>query len=297
MSGADDGSGTSDPRDPYDSDPHDSDPRDSDSRDSDSSDPGSFDPNSLSDADIEAELERFQQELEKGVPFGRADGIPSAGSDESSHPSHAGEPGTSDRPESVGHAQRADDATESGAGGATEPDDAMGPAIGGAANFEDELQGLLGNKAKIAMLITRLASAELLSAFCRMAQVDADCMDGEQGAMAVLRDLDGDAPETAAEDITSVVSGMAVVLAVNRADKLQATLYLGGQAGQDFAPPLLFTSTAPVVEDLMLGICSIDDLRSQGASLKRSMDLDEEAAMSIIAANTHHRRGSDPHRE
>ena len=60
------------------------------------------------------------------------------------------------------------------------------------AAFDDELQGLLGNKAKAAVLITRVASARLLAAFCQLSDVSADCIGSEEGAVAILRNLDGD---------------------------------------------------------------------------------------------------------
>ena len=90
--------------------------------------------------------------------------------------------------------------------------------------FEDELQGLLGNRAKTAVIITRLTSPQLLAAFCQISDISAQCVGSEQGAVAILRNLDGDGPEAAARDITTVVAGMPVILAVNRADKLEAIL-------------------------------------------------------------------------
>ena len=106
-------------------------------------------------------------------------------------------------------------------------------------SFDDELQGLLGNRAKVAVIITRLASARLFAAFCQLSDISAQCLASPQGAVAVLRNLDGDGPEAAIKDLTTVVSGMPAVLAINRADKLEATMYLQGKVGQTFAPPVL----------------------------------------------------------
>lgn len=158
-------------------------------------------------------------------------------------------------------------------------------------SFDDELQGLLGNKAKSAIIVTQLASADLLAAFCQLSDVSATCLNHAQGAVAVLRNLNGDGPEAAARDLTTVVSGMPVVLAVNRADKLEATLYLKGQAGQGFAPPLLFTETPPFVEDLMLGIATVDDVVAQGVKAVDSGSLDRETALQVIAEHTRFGRG------
>lgn len=178
----------------------------------------------------------------------------------------------------------ADDAGAADSGQAQEADTA--------AAFDDELQGLLGNKAKAAVLITRVASARLLAAFCQLSDVSADCIGSEEGAVAILRNLDGDGPEVAARDLTIVVSGMSLVLAVNRADKLEATVYLQGKPGQTIAPPLLFTSTAPFVEDLLLGITDEDGLIGTGMKVEQSADLDHDQAMAVIAEYTKFGRGS-----
>lgn len=167
----------------------------------------------------------------------------------------------------------ADDAGAADSGQAQEADTA--------AAFDDELQGLLGNKAKAAVLITRVASARLLAAFCQLSDVSADCIGSAEGAVAILRNLDGDGPEVAARDLTIVVSGMSLVLAVNRADKLEATVYLQGKPGQTIAPPLLFTSTAPFVEDLLLGITDEDGLIGTGMKVEQSADLDHDQAMAV----------------
>ena len=125
-----------------------------------------------------------------------------------------------------------DAAADSPAGDAGAADSGQAQEADTAAAFDDELQGLLGNKAKAAVLITRVASARLLAAFCQLSDVSADCIGSEEGAVAILRNLDGDGPEVAARDLTIVVSGMSLVLAVNRADKLEATVYLQGKPGQ-----------------------------------------------------------------
>lgn len=159
-------------------------------------------------------------------------------------------------------------------------------------SFDDELQGLLGNRAKVAVIITRLASARLFAAFCQLSDISAQCLASPQGAVAVLRNLDGDGPEAAIKDLTTVVSGMPAVLAINRADKLEATMYLQGKVGQTFAPPVLFTSTAPFVEDLLLGITDVQGVRDSGVETVDSASLTRDDAMKILAEHTRFGRGS-----
>ncbi|WP_236036737.1 hypothetical protein [Bifidobacterium simiiventris] len=184
-----------------------------------------------------------------------------------------------------------DDSSDPHDDGVASADTAGGDRTDLSAQFEDELAGLLGNKAKVAVVITRIASAELLAAFCQLSDISADCIGSPDGAIAVLRNLDGDGPEAAARDMTIVVSGMSVILAVNRADKLEATLYLQGKPAQTFAPPILFSATPPFVEDLMLGISTLTDLKKQGVKIVASSDYDHDAAMKILAEHTKFGRG------
>ncbi len=84
---------------------------------------------------------------------------------------------------------------------------------------------------------------------------------------------------------------MVVILAVNRADKLEVSMIMQGQVGQTFAPPVLFSSTPRFVEDLMLGIVSLNQLKTQGFEVVESADLDHDQAMQILADHTKRGRG------
>ena len=136
------------------------------------------------------------------------------------------------------------------------------------------------------------SSARLFAAFCQLSDISAQCLASPQGAVAVLRNLDGDGPEAAIKDLTTVVSGMPAVLAINRADKLEATMYLQGKVGQTFAPPVLLTSTAPFVEDLLLGITDVQGVRDSGVETVDSASLTRDDAMKILAEHTRFGRGS-----
>lgn len=152
--------------------------------------------------------------------------------------------------------------------------------------FDEELEGLLGDKAKLAMLCTRLQDADLLAAFCSLADISAQCVQANEGAVAVLRGLDGNAPESAAQDLTKVVTGLSALLVVNRADKIEATVYMGGQAGEQLPPPFVFPTLAPFVEDMMLGISTMDGLRESGVDIVDTNSIDHDGALSIIARHT-----------
>lgn len=152
--------------------------------------------------------------------------------------------------------------------GAAQPhtDGDAGDGILGA-DFEDELQGILGNKAKCAVLCSHLASAELFAAICRLADVDALCVDDSYGAVAILRDLEGNAPETAAHDLTTVISGMDALLVVNRADKIEASVYADGETVEQIPPPFVFPTLAPFVEDYMIGLVDVAGIEAQAGEI------------------------------
>ena len=156
--------------------------------------------------------------------------------------------------------------------------------------FGEALKQALGDKRGIRRFAD--ATVPLDEALAKaVVDISAQCVGSEQGAVAILRNLDGDGPEAAARDITTVGAGMPVILAVNRADKLEATLYVEGESGQTFAPPVLFTSTASFVEDLMLGITDLDGLKDSGLTIVDSADLDRDDAMKVIAEHTRFGRG------
>ncbi len=149
--------------------------------------------------------------------------------------------------------------------------------------FDSELQGLLGNKAISAVLITQLGAAELLAALCALSDISARCIGSEIGAVAVIRNLDGDGPEAAAREITTVVSGLSVVLAVNRADKISSHLWMDGKEGQEFAPPVMLMSAPEFVEDLLIGSTTVAQLESEGHTIVDSGSIDHGGAYDILA--------------
>ena len=229
----------------------------------------------FSDEELEAALAGFEKEFENDTDTGDDDQADSAADAKSI--------------DNGADTQAADDISSSVADAVNE---AMADVVDPSAGFDNELAGLLGDKAKMALIVTRIASADLLAAFCQLSDISAACIGANQGAVAVLKNLDGDAPEAAAKDLTTVVSGMPAVLAINRADKLEATMYLQGKVGQTFAPPVLLTSTAPFVEDLLLGITDVQGVRDSGVETVDSASLTRDDAMKILAEHTRFGRGS-----
>ncbi|MCH4160909.1 MAG: hypothetical protein LKF41_02565 [Bifidobacterium sp.] len=236
-------------------------------------DSGSDDDFRLSDEEINAAMAGFEQELQ---------------AQEDSDKQEPNLPADAEHVDNRQASSGIQSSTESGHDNSSPDADSLEGS-----DFDDELEGLLGNKAKIATLITRLSSAELLAAFCHLAGIAASCVDTPEGAFAVLRDLTGNEPEEAAADLTSVISGLSAVLAVNRADKLEAKLWMNGTEGETFSPPVLFASTSSCVEDLLIGASNLSMVQVDGYSVNDTDDLDDESAMEII--NRHTRPGFTDH--
>ncbi|WP_418969785.1 hypothetical protein [Alloscardovia omnicolens] len=149
--------------------------------------------------------------------------------------------------------------------------------------FEAELDGIIGNKAKIAIIITNLASAHFLAALCRVMDVDARAVRFTTGAGALLADTQGSAPEDVAHALSESMSGLFVVLCVNRADKISITQWFNGQNVQKMAPPMFFNVLDPTIEDLMIGSQTPADLDMAGYEQVESSDFaTEDEAMEFI---------------
>lgn len=163
------------------------------------------------------------------------------------------------------------------------PDD---PTAGGGSaldeSFDDQLQGILGNKARQALLVTNLSEPGLLAAFCVMAGIDATCIGASTGAVALLHDTADQGPEEAARRLTTLVTSLSVVLVVNRADRLEAHVWLDGKQGEKIAPPLLFMQVDTVVEDLVISQATPDTLREDGRTVVETSSMDRHQAWTTI---------------
>lgn len=172
----------------------------------------------------------------------------------------------------------------SGTGSATKDDLPDDPTAGTSSgeSFDDQLQGILGNKARQALLVTNLSEPGLLAAFCVMAGIDATCIGASTGAVALLHDTADQGPEEAARRLTTLVTSLSVVLVVNRADRLEAHIWLDGTQGEKIAPPLLFMQVDSVVEDLVISQATPDTLREDGRTVVETSLMDRDQAWTTI---------------
>lgn len=150
------------------------------------------------------------------------------------------------------------------------------------ASFEEDLEGLLGNKAKVAMIITYVEPAQLLAAFCKMADVSAKCFDEEQGAVAILKNLKDNGPEEDVKEFVDFFRGMDVMLIVNRADKITAKIYQNGVEPQEIVAPMALAVWSRRVEDLAICMETVDTLAKQDVTMYDSDDLSDFAAYKIF---------------
>lgn len=150
------------------------------------------------------------------------------------------------------------------------------------ANFEEDLQGLLGNKAKVAMIIAYVEPAKLLAAFCKMANVSARCFSEEQGSVAVLKNLEGNGPEEDVKKFVEFFFGMDVMLITNRADKITAKIYQAVKEPQEIVAPMALAVWSRDVEDLAICMENADSLEKRGLEMFNSDDLSDLEAYKIF---------------
>jgi len=144
-------------------------------------------------------------------------------------------------------------------------DDADGTLDG--VEIPDDLSGLTGSSdPDLVVLITQVAGAEPLAAACSLAQVEADVVATDVGALAVLRDRTGDAPAHAAAALTTLVKGVPLVLVERRGEQLAMTRWADGAAGDQLAPGLVLGGAPEELEDLLTGATTVADLPGVVAS-------------------------------
>ncbi|MGI5190770.1 hypothetical protein ACQEVI_21705 [Promicromonospora sp. CA-289599] len=125
----------------------------------------------------------------------------------------------------------------------------------------DDLSSLTGSgEPEFAAIITQIAGAEPLAAASSLAQLDLDAVPTSVGAVGVLKDLAGDAPEQAAAAISQLVRGVPLVLVTRTGEQMTAVRFADGVRGDELAPGLVLGGAPESVVDLLTGATSVDDL-------------------------------------
>jgi hypothetical protein len=124
----------------------------------------------------------------------------------------------------------------------------------------DDLSSLTGSgEPEFAALITQIAGAEPLAAASSLAQLDLDAVPTSIGAVGVLRDRSGDAPERAAAAISQLVRGVPLVLVTRTGEQMTAVRFADGVRGDDLAPGLVLGGAPESVVDLLTGATTVAD--------------------------------------
>ena len=130
----------------------------------------------------------------------------------------------------------------------------------------DDLSGLSkfgGETASVptlAIVLTQVAGAEPLAAACALAKVETDVFATAVGAVAVCRDLTGDAPARDAAAISQVVRGVPAILVERREGQLTASRWQDGVRGEDLPAGLVLDGAPAELEDLLLGATDLAQL-------------------------------------
>lgn len=148
-------------------------------------------------------------------------------------------------------------------------------------SFEDTLEGLTGQKARSAIIITYCEGADLLSAFCKISQIPSICVMTGTAAVALLKNLDNDEPEAAVLRLSDLLGDMEMILIVNRANKLETSMYKYGEKRDAFLPsPVALTFLSEEVEDVVLGLKTMKDFHPSVESFDPE-DITFDGALSI----------------
>lgn len=138
------------------------------------------------------------------------------------------------------------------------------------AEFKEDLEELLGKKAKAAVILAHVDNCEILAALCKLAGVSADCFTEENGSVAVLHNLQNDEPEIAINKFIKYFKGIEGLLIVNRANRLEAKLYKYKVPTQDMVAPMVLSMFSDRVEDLLIGVATLEDLKKQDIEIINS---------------------------
>ncbi|MFF3064392.1 hypothetical protein ACFVQ3_07530 [Oerskovia sp. NPDC057915] len=147
----------------------------------------------------------------------------------------------------------------------------------------DDISSLLtpSSDPEVAVLVTQIAGAEPLAAACSIAQIEVDAVPTGIGALAVLRDLTGDAPQRAAAAISTLVKGVPLILLTRRGEQLTAVRWEDGVEGDTLAPGLVLGGAPEELEDLVTGQTTVADLQG----VVPSADISRWKAMRLLTAS------------
>lgn len=123
---------------------------------------------------------------------------------------------------------------------------------------------------KVAVVLTRLASAEALAATCALHKIIVDAVSSSVGAYAVCREVTGESPALLAAAVSNMVKSVPIMLFEATGSHIAASRWQGGELIEEVPAALVLGSVPNEVEDLLLGAVTVAELpgvvTSQGLS-------------------------------
>ena len=97
-----------------------------------------------------------------------------------------------------------------------------------------------------------------------------------------LKNLDGNEPEEAVQKFVDFFRGMDVMLITNRADKLTAKVYEYNCEPQEIVAPMALAVWSRTVEDLAIGMETVETISKQNIEMFNSDDLSDANAYELF---------------
>jgi hypothetical protein len=154
-----------------------------------------------------------------------------------------------------------DDLSSLVAAAAGAPDGQPEPTLSEDLEIPDDLADLLsGGKLQMAALVTPVAEPTALVGALALAGIQADVIGSPTGALAVLRDLEGDAPKASAAAMSAVLTGAEIVLAARGDGQITTTRYSDGACLGDVPLPIVLAAAPVEIEDIITGALALSDI-------------------------------------
>ena len=141
--------------------------------------------------------------------------------------------------------------------------------------LDSELAAMTGEQPEIAVLVTPVADARALAGICVLSGAMALAIPTETGALALLEDLEGEAPARAAQAAAELIAPFPVLLVTKAAGQLKASRYQEGQSASEVPAGLVVAGASGTLEDLLVGAVPPSELpgtvSSRGVSRTKAM--------------------------
>ena len=156
-----------------------------------------------------------------------------------------------------------------------------------AIDMDAELAAITGDAVELAVILTPVADAKALAAACALVGLDATAIPNPSGAVAVIKNTKGDAPEKAVLALSGLLPSFPLLLMTKANGQLNAVRYVGSQPPQEVPAGLVVAGASGVVEDLIISAVTPDAIPGAVSSVGVS----RTKAMMWLSKIARHRKG------